>query len=39
MQESINKDLEKLNNNKNNTTTESKNTLQGINSRTAEAEE
>ena len=39
MQESINKDLEKLNNNKNNTITESKNTLQGINSRTAEAEE
>ena len=39
VQESINKDLEKLNNTKNNTITESKNTLQGINSRTAEAEE
>ena len=39
MQESINKDLEELNNNNNNTITESKNTLEGINSRTAEAEE
>ena len=39
MQESINKDLEELNNNNNHTITESKNTLEGINSRTAEAEE
>ena len=40
MQESINKDLEELKNkHKNNTITEIKNTLEGINSRTSEAEE
>ena len=42
MQESINKDLEKLKNKHtetNNTITEIKNTLEGINSRTSEAEE
>ena len=38
MQESINKDLEELNNNNNNTITESKNTLEGINSRISETE-
>ena len=41
MQESINKDLEELNNKhteRNNTTTEIKNTLEGINSRISEAE-
>ena len=37
MQESINKDLGELNNN--NTITEIKNTLEGINSRISEAEE
>ena len=42
MQESINKDLEELKNKhteKNNTTIEIKNTLEGINSRLSEAEE
>ena len=42
MQESINKDLEKLKNKHtetNNTITETKNTLEGINSRICEAEE
>ena len=42
MQESINKELEELNNKHaetNNTATETKTTLEGINSRTAEAEE
>ena len=42
MQESINKDLEKLKNKHtetNNTITEIKNTLEGINSRVSEAEE
>ena len=42
MQESINKDLEKLKNKHteiNNTITEIKNTLEGINSRISEAEE
>ena len=42
MQESINKDIEELNNKHtetNNTTTEIKNTLEGINSRISEAEE
>ena len=42
MQESINKDLEELKNKHaetNNTITEIKNTLEGINSRTSEAEE
>ena len=40
MQESINKDLEELKNKyTNNTITEIKNTLQGINSRISEAEE
>ena len=42
MQESINKDLEELKNKHagtNNTNTEIKNTLEGINSRTSEAEE
>ena len=43
MQESINKDIEELKNNKhaetNNTITEIKNTLEGINSRISEAEE
>jgi len=42
MQESINKDLEKLNNKHtetNNTITEIKNTLEGINCRISEAEE
>ena len=42
MQESINKDLEELKNRhteKNNTITEIKNTLEGINSRISEAEE
>ena len=38
MQESINKDLEELKNT-NNTITEIKNTLEGINSRISEAEE
>ena len=40
MQESINKDLEELKNkHTNNTSTEIKNTLEGINSRISEAEE
>ena len=42
MQESVNKDLEKLKNKHteiNNTITEIKNTLEGINSRISEAEE
>ena len=40
MQESINKDLEELKNKQtNNTITEIKNTLEGINSRISEAEE
>ena len=42
MQESINKDLRQLKNKhteKNNTVTEIKNTLEGINSRISEAEE
>ena len=42
MQEQINKDLEELKNKHtqtNNTTTEIKNTLEGINSRISEAEE
>ena len=40
MQESINKDLEELKNkDTNNTITEMKNTLEGINSRISEAEE
>ena len=40
MQESINKDLEELKNkHTNNTVTEIKNTLEGINSRISEAEE
>ena len=40
MQESINKDLEELNNTEtNNKITEIKNTLEGINSRISEAEE
>ena len=40
MQESINKDLEELKNTKtNNTITEIKNTLEGINSRISEVEE
>ena len=41
MQESINKDLEELKNKhtENNTITEIKNTLEGINSRISEAEE
>ena len=40
MQDSINKDLEELNNkHTNNTITEIKNTLEGINSRISEAEE
>ena len=40
MQESINKDLEELKNkHANNTITEIKNTLEGINSRISEAEE
>ena len=42
MQESINKDLEELKNNHreaNNTITEIKNTLEGINGRISEAEE
>ena len=40
MQDSINKDLEELKNkHTNNTITEIKNTLEGINSRTSEAEE
>ena len=42
MQESINKDLEELNNKhtvNNNTITKIKNTLEGINSRISEAEE
>ena len=40
MQESVNKDLEKLKNkHTNNTITETENTLEGINSRISEAEE
>ena len=39
MEESINQDLEELKNHTNNTITEIKNTLEGINSRLSEAEE
>ena len=39
MEESINQDLEGLKNHTNNTITEIKNTLEGINSRISEAEE
>ena len=38
MEESINQDLEELKNHTNNTITEIKNTLEGINRRTSEAE-
>ena len=39
MEESINQDLEELKNHTNNTITEIKNTLEGINRRISEAEE